>query len=97
MRRLPGYDTRTSRAEAAAFAGLGLAAAGLMIFAICDGARFAGELDCIAEALSPTEVLTVQAHKNNETNQASMDGLVRQPCAPGVHPVIEVRAPVPRS
>src|SRR3989442_13443096 len=52
MKRLPGYDSRTSRAELAAFSGLGLVGAALITAAVSNAIKFAEARDCIIAELS---------------------------------------------
>src|SRR5207244_8069051 len=52
MKRLPGYDSRTSRAELAAFCSLGLVGAAVVTAAVSNAIKFAAAHDDIVTVLS---------------------------------------------
>ena len=52
MKRFPGYDCTTSRAELAAFSSLGLVATALIAAAFSDALKFAASRDSIITELS---------------------------------------------
>jgi len=52
MKRLPGYDSRTSRAELTAFCSLGLVGTALVTAAVSNAIKFAAARDDIVTALS---------------------------------------------
>ena len=52
MKRLPGYDSRASRAELAAFSSLGLVGAALITAAVSNALKFAEARDQIVSELS---------------------------------------------
>jgi hypothetical protein len=54
MKRFPGYDCGTSRAELAAFSSLGLVALALIAVALSDALKFAASRDSINMELSGT-------------------------------------------
>jgi hypothetical protein len=83
MTRLPGFDRRTSRAEAAVFVSLGLLAVTLVTIAVCDGFKFASRRDAIiavleggtpATPLYAGSVLTNRTMTNVPTTQPSASG-----------------------
>src|SRR6266550_4513031 len=49
MKRLPGYDSRTSRAELTAFCSLGLVGTALVTAAVSDALKFAAARDDIVK------------------------------------------------
>ena len=79
MNRLPQGDTPTRRAEMAAFMGLGVVGASLMLMAAADAARFAGNREGIVAALTApvstpavsntTELLLTGSSTRGFTNQ----------------------------
>jgi len=78
MKRLPGYDSRTSRAELAAFCSLGLVGTALVTVAVADAIKFAAARDDIVTALSapgPTDqvIATINA-TNGFTNLIRLHG-----------------------
>ena len=52
MKRLPGYDSRTSRAELAAFCSLGLVGTALVTAAVSNALKFAAARDDIVAKLT---------------------------------------------
>jgi len=52
MKRLPGYDSRTSRAELTAFCSLGLVGTALVTAAVSDAIKFAAARDDIVTTLT---------------------------------------------
>src|SRR6266699_5021314 len=52
MKRLPGYDSRTSRAELAAFCSLGLVGTALVTAAVSNALKFAAARDDIVATLT---------------------------------------------
>ena len=52
MKRLPGYDSRTSRAELTAFCSLGIVGTALVTVAVANAFKFAAAHDDIVTALS---------------------------------------------
>ena len=68
MKRLPGYDSRTSRAELMAFCSLGLVGTALVTAAVSNAIKFAAARDDIVTALSapgPKEQVLASANATN--------------------------------
>jgi hypothetical protein len=68
MKRLPGYDSRTSRAELAAFCSLGLVGTALVTAAVSNAIKFSVARDDIVTALSvpgPTDRLIAGVNGTN--------------------------------
>ena len=72
MKRLPGYDSRTSRAELAAFCSLGLVGTALVTAAVSNALKFAAARDDIVATLtvpgSTDQVLASVNATNGLTN-----------------------------
>src|SRR5436309_12920124 len=68
MKRLPGYDSRTSRAELAAFCSLGLVGTALVTAAVSNAIKFAAARDDIVATLTmpgPTDQVIVSINATN--------------------------------
>ena len=78
MKRLPGYDSRTSRAELAAFCSLGLVGTALVTAAVSNALKFAAARDDIVATLtvpgSTDQVLASVNATNGLTNLIRLHG-----------------------
>src|SRR5439155_5090023 len=90
MKRLPGYDSSTSRSELVAFLGLGGVGAALILLAVANACRFAEARDCIIAALSSCGA-GEPAVASTETNRAFMKVThVQTPVPNEPHPRIRI-------
>ncbi len=94
MKRLPVYDSKTTRSELLAFLGLGLAAVPLIGLAACDSLRFVRERECIAEALVRPAAAMIGQAGHHPTNLALTNVSTLQTNATGAGGQTPNRAPV---
>ena len=86
MKRLPGYDSRTSRAELAAFCSLGLVGTALVTAAVSNAIKFAAARDDMVTTLSmpgPTDQVIVSINATN-----GLTNLIRLHSAHTLDPIL---------